>query len=472
MNAIDLDNGLKLVKSPADGIMSGGDHWDLVDQENNHVGEFTVAVYKTEQDKWKVPWVRNSLINRAYRGQGLGRLAMKAIVKHYGVLRSDPGGMQSSAASKAWKAIGAKRLTDRDRKYLDFSSFVMGKNQVKEAVDQLLESPDGVTVPAVDHSRLTGKNQVYCSWTTVGVITFFVESGYVLWSENDEVTKGWQAWTHGKAFDALDQLRTFPETSTGDKTWLVSKIKDQSSRKDGSHRLATDLAGRLWPTRVISFWNTASQVREHLPLLEKWLEGLGVNFKQIFWDVIDKTEIMYRDVEGDTEGNDAGDTGGYAIKTYADLQKFQHTPPDVLANTQKELLKIQHVTPDEKKALGAKGGADKQANVAGKQGMIPAQWNQKRIVGDSLIESGISGLEIKSCQGEGARGRDVTFVWAEIPGPPSDLNRGLRAALGDLYQEPIGKVIGKTTVYTVGGYAGSDIANHCSGLIVAEPYRR
>jgi hypothetical protein len=44
------------------------------------------------------------------RGAGIGRRAIKALVHHYGRLRSSHNGNTSPDASRAWKALGARAL--------------------------------------------------------------------------------------------------------------------------------------------------------------------------------------------------------------------------------------------------------------------------------------------------------------------------------------------------------------------------
>lgn len=56
-----------------------------------------------------VPAVRDVALDDDYRGLGLGRLMLKALVKHLGEVRSDPEGVTSYEASKMWSAIGGAR---------------------------------------------------------------------------------------------------------------------------------------------------------------------------------------------------------------------------------------------------------------------------------------------------------------------------------------------------------------------------
>lgn len=125
---LNLPNGMRLERSV--GQDSSSHTWDLVSQDDDHVGEFTVGLAYDKDQVARIPWIRNSLINRAFRGHGYGRMAMKALVAHYGTLRSDLGGSTSDEAEKAWQALGAKRLMPRNRKHLDKSDYVLGRHQV------------------------------------------------------------------------------------------------------------------------------------------------------------------------------------------------------------------------------------------------------------------------------------------------------------------------------------------------------
>jgi len=112
----------------------GHDYWDLVSLEGDHVGDFIVGSHYSETEKTNIPWIKSSRINSKFRGHGYGRLAMKVLIRHYGVLRSDLTGNISQDAEKAWKAIGAKRLSPRNRRYLDRSNYVMKAKDVIEGL--------------------------------------------------------------------------------------------------------------------------------------------------------------------------------------------------------------------------------------------------------------------------------------------------------------------------------------------------
>lgn len=127
---ITLHNGMGIIRSH--GHEPTSHYWDLVSNTGDLVGEFVIGLKYSDNEDAKIPWIRNSLIHPAFRGHGYGRLAMKALVKHYGILRSDIEGSTSDHAEKAWQAIGAKRLNPRKRTHLDKSDYVLGASQVRE----------------------------------------------------------------------------------------------------------------------------------------------------------------------------------------------------------------------------------------------------------------------------------------------------------------------------------------------------
>lgn len=54
----------------------------------------------------KIPAVRDIALDEDYRGLGLGRLMLTALIKHLGEVRSDPEGITSPEAARMWVAIG------------------------------------------------------------------------------------------------------------------------------------------------------------------------------------------------------------------------------------------------------------------------------------------------------------------------------------------------------------------------------
>jgi hypothetical protein len=80
------------------------DWWMIRDETDDLVGR--ILVYR----KGKRVGIEDSRIKDEFRGQGLGRKAMRKLVKFYGHLTSDPGGSTSTPAEKAWKAIGGEPM--------------------------------------------------------------------------------------------------------------------------------------------------------------------------------------------------------------------------------------------------------------------------------------------------------------------------------------------------------------------------
>ena len=206
-----VNDELALIKSEDDLIDE--DIWDLLDIKNkNVVGEFTIGKeYRKQGKKNTIPWIRNSKILDPYRGKGYGRLAMKALVKHYGTLRSHLGGMTSGDAEKAWQAIGARRLTPAKRtpsnpggrKFLDFSDYVLGKHQIKESA--VIEPPK-LNLSVYHYQDAHGEKHVHG-------------------------TAGLGSWEAGEfryrlenAGDILRELSKYPEDGWFSKDYIMEKI--------------------------------------------------------------------------------------------------------------------------------------------------------------------------------------------------------------------------------------------------------
>jgi SPP1 gp7 family putative phage head morphogenesis protein len=83
--------------------------WHSRDEKGEVSGHFAVTHYPDSPH----PAMDSSWAFQ--RGKGIGRHAIKALVKHYGSLRSSDNGMTSDDAAKAWRAVGAKHLGPENR---------------------------------------------------------------------------------------------------------------------------------------------------------------------------------------------------------------------------------------------------------------------------------------------------------------------------------------------------------------------
>lgn len=175
------------------------------------------------------------------------------------------------------------------------------------------------------------------------------------------------------------RLSFFGKPQWKDYLELFDRVKPLKTTATGyvgmsSARRAFDITGRMWSGKIgkqfvldrpklISFWQGKEKVLSHFPLIKQYLDRFGgaENFHYEFGDIP-------------------------KLLSYEELSDSHHADK----SREKELMKIQHNTPEVKRLLNKEVppvGSQRQANLAAKSGFSSVAAMHQRMNSESMVDT-------------------------------------------------------------------------------------